>query len=328
MKFRSFTQKSYYRFYKYFIAGKDSQCFYKGRSYNPKRVIFYLADKKVVHLGDTLWFEPIARFLSGHFDVSIYPNPAMEFYFTKLGFSVYSNKFSDRLNVDEQSIVIAPIELMFKLRHLENVLFLSFDYRSVASGGKLINSMINAVARHFNLNADLVDGKYRAPEYTSTQIDENFKKFNLLQDEKYIIFNNYIDSWGKHTTLAMVNEYANRLINYAKNYKDKNKNVKFIHTGSSKDKENDDTVLEGLTDIDLRGKTTAQDLFMLVGVPQVVEYIGFDTFLLHLFNMYDKPGHVLLRPGQPDEVNQKIKEAVLVPYFSNRYSELMIISHD
>src|SRR5579863_2507136 len=158
MKFRSLIEKSYYRFYKYFIAGKDSQCFYKGRIDTPKQVIFYLADKKIVHLGDTLWFEPIARFLSGHFDVSIYPNPAMELYFTKLGY-----KISSRLTTDEQAIVIAPIELMFKLRNLKNVLFLSFDYRSVTSGGKLINSMINAVARHFNLNSDLADGKYRAP---------------------------------------------------------------------------------------------------------------------------------------------------------------------
>src|SRR3954469_20360763 len=115
MKFRTLIEKSYYRFYKYFIAGKDSQCFFKGRNHNPKQVIFYLADTKVVHLGDTLWFEPIARYLTGHFDVSIYPNPAMEFYFTKLGYNVVdiNELYRDKL----ESIVIAPIELMFKLRH-------------------------------------------------------------------------------------------------------------------------------------------------------------------------------------------------------------------
>lgn len=321
MKFRAFIEKSYYQFYKYLIADKNSQCFYKGRIHNPKQVFFYLADKKIVHLGDTLWFEPIAKFLSGHFDVSIYPNPVMEFYFTKLGY-----KIAREGDIYTQSIVIAPIELMFKLRHLKNVLFLSFDYRSVASGGKLINSMIHAVARHFNLNSDLVDGKYCALEYTSAVIDENFKRFNLQQDEKYIIFNNYIDSWGKHTTLTMVNEYAHKLINYAKNHKAKNKNIKFIYTGSDMDKDRYDTLLDSLIDVDLRGKTTVEDLFLLVGARQIVGYIGFDTFLLHLFNMYDKPSHILLKPGRQDNINQIIEDAVLVPYFSNNYPELILIN--
>ncbi|MCC2625924.1 MAG: hypothetical protein K0R14_1797 [Burkholderiales bacterium] len=322
MKLKSLIKKSYYRFYKYLIIGKNKQCFFKGQQKNLKQVIFYLADAKIVHLGDSLWFEPIARFLADHFDVAIYPNLAMEFYFNNLGF-----KIAKPDDISQPAIIVAPIELMFKLRHLKNVLFLSFDYRSIPQGGKLINSMIKAIAHEFGLNSSMSDGRYRALSFTPEQIDDKFKQFNLQHGEKYVIFNNYIDSWGKHTTQEKVNECAKRLISYAKEYKARNMGVKFIHTGSLKDKENDPALFGGLIDIDLRGKTSIEDLFMLVSIPEIILYIGFDTFLLHLFNMYNKPRRVLLRPGQLDGVDQIVTDAVLKPYISFGSNDLELIKH-
>jgi ADP-heptose:LPS heptosyltransferase len=324
MRIKAITQKFYYRFYKYIIAGKDSQCFYKGNNNNPKQVIFYLADSKIVHLGDTLWFEPIARFLADYFAVAIYPNPPMEFYFTKLNYKIAHIEDLDK----DFTMVIAPIELMFKLKHFKNVLFLSFDYRNVSPGKKLINSMINAVAGHFNLNSEGASGKYQKLGYTKAQIDESLKKSGLSQDEKYILFNNYIDSWGKHTTLDMVNVSVETLIKYAGNYKDKHKEVKFIHTGSKIDKNRDNKQLGNIIDIDLRGVTTVEDLFLLANAPQVIQYIGFDTFLMHLFNMYDKPSHILLKPGNSDKTNQIIKDEVLIPYLNDKYPNLVLINYD
>ena len=63
MKLESFIEKNYLRINKYLIAGPRQKYFYKGTRPLPEKIVFYLCNKQVIHLGDTLWFEPIIRFL-------------------------------------------------------------------------------------------------------------------------------------------------------------------------------------------------------------------------------------------------------------------------
>jgi hypothetical protein len=321
MRLDFLVEKIYYRFYKYVIAGKNHRCFYKGTEPKPQKIIFYLHDKKFVHLGDSLWFEPLIRFLSGYFPVSVYSITAMEFYFESLG-----HKIAGVTDMDESSLIIAPIELMYKLKHVKNALYLNFDYKLLVNNQKMIDSMIVAIAGFFNLPYDLIDGKYHALEYLDNELRQNLLNFNMVPDLKYVLFNDYIDSWGKYTTLAMLNNHRKILADYAKEFKSKNPEIKLVYVGSKADLTKDNNLLWQFIDIDLRGKTTIENLFMMAAVPQIIAYIGFDTFLLHLFNMYDKPSHILLKPGNLEKINQLLINGVLVPYVDkNNKSKVSLI---
>jgi len=309
MKLESFIEKNYLRVYKYFIAGRAHKYFYKGAYPIPQKIVFYLCDKEVVHLGDTLWFEPIIRLLSKYYDIAICPMPLMRFYFIKLGYKVIAVN-----EIGDDSMLVTFRELMYKLRGYRNVLYLNFDYNLLAKNEKLIDSMVKSVAKFFKLQCKDFDMKYQKLIYGDNEINDALLKFNLNANSKYIIFSNYIDSWGRSTTLEMLRSYQLKLMDYAREFERKNPDIQFLYVGSKYDLSSNQTMENTDTFIDLRGKTEVPDLFLLGAMPQIVGYIGFDTFWLHLFNMYDKPGYILLKPGHTDKIDRLIINHVLVPY--------------
>ncbi|MCC2625925.1 MAG: hypothetical protein K0R14_1798 [Burkholderiales bacterium] len=309
MKLKAFIEKNYLRINKYLIAGPRQKYYYKGRYPTSQKIVFYLCNKEVIHLGDTLWFEPIVRFLSQHYDVAVCPTPPMQFYFIKLGYKV--------INVDDITddyMLVASRELMYKLRRYKNVLFLNFDYALLGPGEKLINNMVKSAAKFFNLSCEGFDMKYQKLKYDDVEKKNILTKFNLDANSKYMVFSNYIDSWGRSTTIEMLRVCQSKLIDRAREFKDKNPDIQLLYVGSKHDLRTNQIIGDIGDFIDLRGQTEVPDLFLLGAIPQVVGYMGFDTFWLHLFNMYNKPSYILLKPGHPAKIDQLIVEHVLVPY--------------
>ena len=148
-----------------------------------KSILFYFPNYQFMHFGDHLFFEPLARELKEkNYDVYILPIKAMEFYFTKLGFLIGCD--SQLKTVD---LVLTKVEFISHLSNLQNqILFID----TVTSKTKLplCTSLIHKV---FQWLKEDISGCNDVPSYiqaNNTNIDAK-----LDMNEKYILFNNYID---------------------------------------------------------------------------------------------------------------------------------------
>ena len=59
-----------------------------------------------------------------------------------------------------------------------------------------------------------------------------------------------------------------------------------------------------------------KNAFVLASLENVVSYLGFDAFWLHLFNLYNKSSHVMLRPGFSVQWKNQVKNYVATPYIA------------
>ena len=106
--------------------------------------------------------------------------------------------------------------------------------------------------------------------------------------EKYVLFNNYIDSgWFRK---FMCNE--TRI--YEKCMHFKNAGFKIIHIGSASDKASDPRVY-AFVDEDWRGKTSISDVIRMFKERRVHAVVTYDNFFLHLANIFSVPVYVLFR---------------------------------
>jgi len=302
-EFLTIPEKIYYKLFIRFNG--INKCFYKhGKIDKSKRIILYLDYLKFIHLGDTLWCEPVAGLFNASFNLAICCNSSMEFYFRRLGYNVI---YKSLINQDD--VLVARTELAYHLRG-KNVFWFNFNYINVSE--PIINAVLNNIADCLNLKVDYA--KPRALNFNSAEMKATSLKFGLDSNLKYAVFNNYIDSHKWRMTSAMIRKANNALRNFAEKYK-KETGVKLIHTGTSKEK-NQDLSSYGVADLDLRGETSAEESFILVSMDNVVTYIGFDAFWLHLFNIYNKNSYIVLRPGFSGKWKNQVKNYVATPYIA------------
>ena len=269
------------------------------------RIVFFLNYPKSIHFGDTLWFEPIIRsFVKNYNNVFVYSSQHMQFYFKQLGYSVIENESE----ISQNDILVTRIDLSYYLRG-KHTIFLDFSYEHI--GVKLIDYILNKLETCLKIKID--DAKPLGISYSVTVLAKLFSKFNLNTNPKYIIFNNYMDSFDLQLNPEGFIQSREELNDFARQFKTKNPQYTFIYTGSQKDSESLPT-LPDFIDVDLRGKTTIEELVMLVASDQIICYIGYDTFLLHAFNLYNKDSYIKLKPGYDANYNKQVKKFVAIPF--------------
>jgi hypothetical protein len=237
----------------------------------------YFPNPEFMHLGDHIFFEPLANILNKNFDFKIMPINSMEFYFDKLGY-----KMADGDDITHADLIITRKEFFDNLENKKNVLYI--DLASLDIETYICDDLIYNIANLLNINYD----KYNRPNILS-YYNSDLSKFSLDEGKKYLLFNNYVDSASYRVT----KQKQKKLMNFCKSYAKQN-NLEVIHIGSKQDKEKDNYFYE-FVDLDLRGKTSIEDIFRLVNSENIVTCISYDTFLSHIFSIYKKESYIIFR---------------------------------
>lgn len=272
-----------------------------------QRIVFYLNYPQAIHFGDTLWFEPVIRLFNDIYPrVYVYSSVAMSFYFRGLGYNIIEQEYQININ----DILITRTDLAYFLRK-RKVLYLNFSYTNLRD--KLINTILREINKYFVLSKEDAITKPQAPRISEAEKSDFLLKYNLFPGAQYIVFNDYTDSFDLQMNPQefVVSRYA--LYDFVRQFKIKNPNYKIIYTGSERDLSNLPATPEFI-DVDLRGKTSLRELFILGALSQTMHYIGYDTFLMHLFNLYDKNSYIKLRPGYSVSYNAQVIKYVAIPY--------------
>jgi hypothetical protein len=293
-------------YYKLFIRfNRINKCFYKHTEMvTSRRIVLYLDYPKFIHLGDTLWCEPIAALIAANFNLAICCSSQMGFYFRRLGYKVINKALINR-----NDLLIARTELAYHLRN-KDVLWINFNYIDVSL--PIINVVLNNIADYLGLN--LNDAKPQVLNFSAAEKNAAALKFGIDPQYKYSVLNNYIDSHKLGMSNVEFRETDKSLWRFAEKYK-RDMGVRLIHTGTRQEKYQN-LADYGIADLDLRGTTSVEESFVLASLDNVVNYIGFDTFWLHLFNIYNKSSYVKLRPGFSGKWKNQVKNYVVKPYIT------------
>jgi len=286
----------------------DSNLFLLNKKCNQvKSILLYFPDYEMMHFGDHLFFEPLARHLrSNGYKLIISPINAMEFYFQDLGYRIGSD--SSLENID---LIITKVEFIGALKKIESqILFI--DTASSKIKLPLCNDMIEKVSEF--LGVQYVD--YNPVPSYSYVVNEGNLSF-LGENNNYIIFNNYIDSGS----IRSGSTHQNSIIDFVKNLKDRT-GFKVVHTGSNNDKNCDSRVYD-FVDIDIRGKTSIKDLFTLCSLNNVIYNVSFDGFQMHLFFIQNKKSFVLFRGRLIKKNEEYIKKYVNPPFLHDNPRSLI-----
>lgn len=241
-----------------------------------KSILLYFPDYKIMHLGDHLFFEPLARALKQNgYEVKIQPAPIMQFYFDQLGYACG--------NIDcNFDLVITRLEFLASLSEY-NGFCLFIDTANASIKKPICFDIIEKVFKILNIAVNNIDDKPKLIK------NLNLKDFGLKNNEKYILFNNYIDSGA----FRIGARHQKALINFTKQLK-KQTGYKVIHIGSLMDTEKD-TIKYDFIDIDLRGKTSVSEIFDLISYENIIYNISYDAFIMHLFFLVNKHSFILFR---------------------------------
>ena len=201
----------------------------------------------------------------------------MEFYFKNNSYQIGTP--DDVKNAD---LLITRTEFYDKVQRLapKNVLFVNTSSPKIHQF--LCQDIVDKVANFLSLDSHDFSAKPADLKNCPPNID-------LDLNDNYINFNNYIDSGFFRVTKW----HYKKINDFAEDFARKS-NLKFIHTGTQREKDNDKKTYD-FVDIDLRGKTDLADLFYLASNDNVKLNISFDGLLMHIFSMYGKKSYVLFR---------------------------------
>lgn len=244
-----------------------------------KNILLYFPDYQMMHLGDHIFFEPLIRELKkAGFNVEIQPVKMMEFYFINLGYQI------GNIKTKKYDLIVTRIEFYPSLKNSN----FSIIYVEIANYKIIQPLCFDIIKKLFNILKIETEKIDDIPKLVSSVLSESLKNI-LNSKDKYILFNNYIDSGSFRIT----KKHYNKLIEYVQELKMKT-GYKIIHTGSKNDKQKDKRIYN-FVDIDLRGKLSIEDLFNLVQLNNVVYNVSFDAFQMHLFFMAHKKSYIMFR---------------------------------
>jgi hypothetical protein len=227
------------------------------------------------HLGDRLFFFPLIRALyESDIPINIVDNGLSK----KLFYSIYGVHLKNVRSDINLNISPKPSFFGF-LNKYDN--YIICDFNDLKVKNKISLELIKSFNLLLNLNLD-----YRIA--TIIKPFESHQFLPIIKNEKYIIFNNYINSG--FFRLFFISTMP--LIKRCKHLK--KQGFKVIHIGSANDKKSDLQKYDFI-DIDLRGKLSMNALIELISSDYLSEVITFDNFIMHLSHIYTKPTSVLFR---------------------------------
>lgn len=264
----------------------------------PVKILFYFPNSKIMHFGDHLFFEPLARELKKlGFDIYVYPVKAMAFYFRKNGFKIADDNIFE--NVD---LIITRVDFISVFKDTNHqILFIDTANSSIKM--PLCEDLIKKIFSFL----DIQNNNYLTIPSNIEANGENLISV-IDKNEKYILFNNYLDSGAFRSGKS----HQDLIINFIKKMKG-SYGYKVIHTGSKKDKDHDKKDYS-FVDLDLRGKTSIEEMFYLCTLKNIVFNVSFDAFQMHLFFINNKKSFIVFR-GRYLKTNEKfIKKYVNPPF--------------
>lgn len=264
------------------------------------KILIYLDNKYLAHMGDQIFFEPLLQILKKkNIKVDIAVTTGIKEYFKRLNYNIVDNPI-----LKDYELIISRSDFYYELKNYQNV----FLIKTTGLDDKVCNVISREVVNFLGLKEDYK--KYRISKLENNIGINNELIKKIQNDEKnyYVIYSNYIDSG------SMFSNKKNfiKLEKFCKKY-NQEKNYKIIHVGTKKDKEKDNKKYD-YVDIDLRGKTTVNELCQLISQNNVVGYIGMDNFVMHLFYIYMKNVNVCIRVKGSKERYQDIIKYVNPPF--------------
>lgn len=273
----------------------------------PKKILFYFPFYEFMHYGDHLFFEPLIRFmLKSGFEVVVCPVDRMMFYFESLGYKVTR---SEDCNFDYFDLTISKVELYYLSKNFNNRLLIKTNYPK--TNAPLCQDMVNKVASFLGIQP-LNMGKYAPLHVNSDDVCRLETKLLFDKNKKYIILNTYIDS-GSYSVREF---HKNKILKFAETYIKENIGYEILLVGTNTDKIHD-KLKYNFECVDLRGTTSIYELFILMQSNLVDCYIGFDTLLMHLANMYEKKSYIFVRKSIVLMWRKNLM-AVLLPYVTDK----------
>lgn len=304
MTYKSLMKKIYNLFEKQILKKyllKDNIYFKKGEKEirDVKTILFYFPFYEFMHFGDHFFFEPCLKLLENEgYKVEILPIKKMESYFEKLNY-----KIGNTQNLEKYDLIITRPEFFSKVKKMRNsIIFIDIGYPLIKEPICIdISKKILGVLGISNINEEV---KPQFPHF-----NENLEEFNIDKNKKYIIYNNYIDSGS----FRVNKKKLDKLDKFVKNFAQEN-GLGIIHMGTENDKKKDNRRYQ-FVEIDLRGKTTVEELFSICYNNNIVGYVGFDNFFMHIFFILNKKNFILFR-GRFLSVNREfIIKYVNPPFF-------------
>jgi len=308
MKINSLFQKAGIVFYKKTIMKKymvNENMYYLGeKNLQFQKILMYFPNPEFMHLGDHFYFEPLAHILKNHFNFKIMPTKHMEFYFRELKYCL-----ADDSDIEKADLIITRIEFLNdrKLKN-KNVLFIDTAYPKIKK--TICEDIVQKVIKFVKLSSCKVE--YNNLKPSKIKNINILKKFGLNKNDKYLLFNNYIDS-GNY--IVGRNMYK-RIEDFTRNFAKKN-NLKVIHIGTNKEKSRDKKNYD-FVDIDLRGKTIPRDIFDLAAAGNIKCNISFDAFQMHVFFINNKKNYILFRGRLSKNARDFIIKRVNPPFPCNK----------
>jgi len=231
-----------------------------------------------MHYGDQIFFKPLFKQLKkAEFPVMAITSKELEFFFEQKDKVTFNPK---------KTLFVSSNRLLgyLKSKFGSSINYFVYDTNALGVDEPITNFIVNRFSDYFNIS-----------EFLGPVVKENFiinpfsHNYDLLDlKEEYIILNNYYDS-GKARIFLKDQRLLIRALTNEKN------NYKVIHTGSTKDKIKDKYNYKNIVDIDLRGKTKLNDLYLIFSKFKIVRLYTFDTFTLHLANIFDINSRIIFR---------------------------------
>ena len=295
---KKIVNKLFLNVFKRFLF-RSNLLFLNEKNITIKSILLYLPDEKIMHLGDNLFFEPLANNLTKlGFKVFICPINAMQFYFSDLGY-----KIANDTKLSKYDLIISKTDFYWRLRGLKNQILL-IDTTSLKIKSPLCDDIVNKVFDELKLK---IKSKNFTPSLLNYPLDTS--KFSFIKkSDKYIIFNNYINSGSIRSGV----NHQKLIIKFIKNLKEST-GCKVIHSGSRKDKLNDLNKYD-FVDFDIRGKSSVKDIIALCAHKNLIYNVSFDAFQMHLFFILNKKSFILFRGRWLQENSDFIKNYVNPPF--------------
>jgi len=291
LKIYSFLRYLSYRFFNYiaisiFFIKVDYPMFLRNRFgfYNCLPKAFYFKLKgPLVHLGDRLFFLNTFYFLNqikfiffieqnDQHTIKLLESFNIKFY---LDNSSYFEQYADNI----LSIVTVPsfLNKWWKLNIFKNCLLINFNDPNV--NNKISFQLLLSLSNYLVIDDNIVLHDFCFPK---------FRNSDLLPDNIQItLFNNQIDSGFFRKLFINENRFIHALID------SRLSGCLNVCIGSYAG--TIDSKFSELIDLDLRGKTSIQEVILLVADPRVLKVITYDNFIMHLSGIFNKKTYVIFR---------------------------------
>lgn len=263
------------------------------------RVVLDLGNPRFTHLGDQLFFVPLADALRSVCQLTVKPTRAMEWYFRALGYSVDVD--ADTGGFD---LRITRLELFEPGLAIPQIVVNTVSGRITRRLGEQV---VADVCGLLSITADMK--AVRPPIPRGLPVPDR-----SLPGEGFIFYNPYVDSgWFR-----IRKGHREKLFSCALDLSARH-GATLVLCGSEKEKKGD-PILYPDRCLDLRGAISIPELAGLMDSPRCLGAVCFDTFIAHLCLMCRKRAWIMAKPRLRAKTRRFIERSV-VPFWTQAPDE-------